>query len=331
MSKILTDLKRHALNGPTMGTRWSALFYTAAATDPEPVRAALAQSVDIVDRQMSTWKPDSDLMRINRAPVDTWICAPPELMTVLAKGLEVGRLSGGAFDIGMGDVTGAWGFGPREANSRAIRAALGKTRAPAHEVLEADFETMQVRKLAPLSLDLSGIAKGYGVDQMMTVLRRAGITDALVGLDGEMRACGMQPDVRPWTIAVERPDFAVRAPLSIIELHDRAVATSGGYRHWVDVGSKRLSHTMNPARGGPLTDAPASVTVLTKTCMEADAWATALMVSGQQKGAALVKETGLSALFIHRDGTDLRQTYIGWPNQGRARNFDDSEFLASRP
>ncbi|MCI2395718.1 FAD:protein FMN transferase [Aliiroseovarius sediminis] len=311
MSKIPTDLVRHALNGPTMGTRWSALFHAPIGTDPAPINAALADAVNIVDCQMSTWMPDSDLMRVNWAPVGTWVSARPELMAVLAKGLEVGRLSNGAFDIGMGDVVTAWGFGPQEADPQAIRAALGKARPPAYESLEHDPDALKIRKLAPLALDLSGIAKGYAVDQMMAVLRGFGIADCLVGLDGEMRACGARPDGRPLTVAVERPDYDARAPLSIIELNDGAVATSGDYRHWVKVGDQRLSHIMNPTRGGPLTDAPASVTVLADTCMEADAWATALMVAGQEKGTALALKHALTAIFIYRDGSELRQTQIG--------------------
>ncbi|WP_322988333.1 FAD:protein FMN transferase [Hoeflea sp.] len=312
MSKIPTDCERRALNGPTMGTRWSAVFHAPAATDPEPVHNALAEAVDVVDRQMSTWKPDSELMRINRAPTGTWLPVPAELMQVLAKGLEIGQLSDGAFDIGMGDVVSAWGFGPQEADTQAICALLGKARTPAHECLELDSDALRIRKIAPLALDLSGIAKGYAVDQMMKVLHRFGIENALVSLDGELRACGLRSDGRPWTIAVERPDYEARAPLSIIELNDSSVATSGDYRHWVEAGSKRLSHTIDPARGGPLTDAPASVTVLAQTCMEADGWATALMVAGSPKATLLVKKHALMALVIHRDGNALRQTPIGW-------------------
>ncbi|WP_298571467.1 FAD:protein FMN transferase [uncultured Aliiroseovarius sp.] len=313
MSKIPTNLLRHALNGPTMGTRWSALFYAPAEADPEPVRAALIESVDVVDRQMSTWKPESDLMRLNRAPIGTWVSVPAELMEVLAKGLEIGRLSDGAFDIGMGDVVTAWGFGPQEADTQAIRSTLGKVRSPAHEVLDLNPDALQARKLAPLTLDLSGIAKGYAVDRMMAVLNRFEITDALVGLDGEMRACGMRPENQAWTVAIERPDYETRAPLSIIELTDAAVATSGDYRHWIEAGGKRLSHTMDPARRGPIRDTPASVTLLAETCMEADAWATAFMVSGEQKGLIWSEKVRVAAVFVHRDGDNFRQTHIGWP------------------
>jgi thiamine biosynthesis lipoprotein len=250
-------------------------------------------------------------MRLNHAKVGTWVRAPAELITVLAKGLEIERLSDGAFNMGIGDVVAAWGFGPKEADAQAIRRALGKARAPAHEALTLDPHTLQACKLAPLALDLSGIAKGYAVDCMMAALRSFGITDALLGLDGEMRASGARPDGQAWTVAIERPDYEERAPLSIIELTDAAVATSGDYRHWVETGGKRLSHTMDPNRGGPLIDAAASVTVLAKTCMEADAWATAFMVAGRQKSAVLIKQFGLTAVFVHRDGGNIRQTHIG--------------------
>lgn len=309
MLKMSTDPVRHALSGATMGTRWSALFH--ATVDPEPIRAALAESVDMVDRQMSTWKPDSDLMRLNAATTGTWVSIPAQLMDVLAKGVEIGRISDGAFDIGMGDVTAAWGFGPQDADADAIRRTLGKARTPAHKVLELAPDTLHVCKRAPVTLDLSGIAKGYAVDRMMAVLDSFGITSALVGLDGEMRACGARPDGQAWTIALERPDYEARAPLSIIELTDAAVATSGDYRHWVEAGGKRLSHTMDPARNGPIQDAPASVTVLAGTCMEADAWATAFMVSGEEKAAIWAKQVAVTAVFVHRSGDHFSQTHIG--------------------
>lgn len=310
MSKIPTDLIRHALNGATMGTRWSALFYAPTGAPPGPIHAALAESVNSVDRQMSTWTSGSDLMRLNSAPCGARVAVPAELMAVLAKGVEIGRLSDGAFDIGMGDVVTAWGFGPQAADTQAIRTALGKARCPAHEALALDRDALTVCKLAPLVLDLSGIAKGFAVDRMMAVLNRFGIVDALVGLDGDMRACGKRPDGQAWAVAIERPDYETRAALSILELADTAVATSGDYRHWVEAGGTRLSHTMDPKRSGPLTGAPASVSVLAGTCMDADGWATAFMVAGAQKSAVWAKAVGLTAVFIHRDGDKFVQTQI---------------------
>ncbi|MCA3444748.1 MAG: FAD:protein FMN transferase [Rhodobacter sp.] len=299
MSKMSTDLIRHALNGPTMGTRWTALFFAAPGFDPAPVQSALQAAVEAVDAQMSTWKPDSDLMRLNAAPVGPWRDIPPDLARVLKLGLDIGRASDGAFDIGMGDAVRAWGFGPAPADPQAIRAAMAASRRPAHEVL--DLDGSRVRKTAPLMLDLNGIAKGHGVDRLAEVLSDHGLRDALVGIDGEMRATGLRPDGQPWTIAVEAPDPDRRAPRSILTLQDAAVATSGDYRHRVTVQGRHLSHTMDPGRGAPLVACPASVSVIAPSCAMADAWATALMVAGVDAGARLAMKTGLDALFLARD------------------------------
>jgi thiamine biosynthesis lipoprotein len=310
MSKTSTDLVRRALNGPTMGTRWSALFFTGAGFDPAPVRAALQAAVDEVDTQMSTWKPESNLMRLNAAPVGGWVPMPARLLDVLHLGIEVGRASGGAFDIGMGDAVSAWGFGPEAASPERIRTAMAASRSPAHDVL--DIEAGKVRKRAAIALDLNGIAKGYGVDRLGETLGAFGIASGLVGIDGEMRAMGLRPDGEPWALAVEAPDPNRRAPHSILALQDAAVATSGDYRHWVEVRGRRLSHTMEPRRGAPLVDAPASVTVVARTCAEADAWATALMVLGPDSGAARAHEHGLDALFLSRgDDSGISERRVG--------------------
>ncbi len=300
MSKTSTELIRHALNGPTMGARWSALFFAAPGFDTGPVQAALQQATDEVDTQMSTWNPDSGLMRLNRTPVGTSAVVPDDLARVLALGLAIGRASGGAFDIGMGDAVQAWGFGPQTANEEGIRRALAAPRRAAHEVLELTGN--QVRKREAIVLDLNGIAKGYGVDRLAQTLGSFGIAAGLVGIDGEMRALGLRPDGEAWTIAVEAPDPDSRAPHSILCLQDGAVATSGDYRHGVTVQGRHLSHTMDPQRGAPLLSSPASVTVLAPTCAEADAWATALMVTGPEAGTALATRQGLSVLFLMRDG-----------------------------
>lgn len=316
MSKMSTELIRHALNGPTMGTRWSALFFAPQDFASAAVRAALQAAVDAVDAQMSTWKPQSDLMRLNAAPIGRWQDLPADLACVLTLGLAIGRASGGAFDIGQGDAVRAWGFGPQAADPQAIRAAMQAPCRPAFEVLELDGD--RARKIAPVTLDLNGIAKGYGVDRLAKVLCDHGIASALVGIDGEMRAMGLRPDGTPWTIAVEAPDPDRRAPHSILALRDAAVATSGDYRHRVMVRGRHLSHTMDPARRAPLLSSPASVTVIAPTCAEADAWATALMVKGRDAGASLATTWGLDALFLTRDDScGVQGTAVGRLFSGR--------------
>jgi len=285
-----------------MGTRWTALFHAQPGFEVEPVRQALQAAVDEVDNQMSAWKPESDLNRLSAAPVGQWVDVPHHLLAVLRLGLEIGQASGGAFDIGLGDAVNAWGFGPDPASASRIGVALKAARRPAHEVLE--LGEGRARKLAPLVLDLNGIAKGYGVDRLAETLKRAGIASGLTGIDGEMRAMGLRPDDTPWAIAVEAPDPARRAAHAVLELEDAAVATSGDYRHWIEFRGRRLSHTMDPRRGAPLESSPASVTVVAEDCAAADAWATALMVLGPARGVALARTCGLDALFLVRDGRD---------------------------
>lgn len=303
------DLIRHALSGPTMGSRWSALFFAPPGIDPTPIRAALQQAVDTVEAQMSIWRADSDLMRLNAALVGEWVVLPAKLLAVLRLGLEIGRQSGGAFDITMGDAVAAWGFGPSSADPALIRQALDAPRRPADEVLELDAN--HARKSAPVTLDLNGIAKGYGVDRLAETLQRHAIPAALVGIDGEMRAMGLRPEGSAWPIAIESPDPARRAAHAVLELHDAAVATSGDYRHRVRVGGRDLSHTMDPRQGGPVIAPPASVTVIARSCAEADAWASALMVSGAADGMELARRIGLDALFLLREGGEIRAQATG--------------------
>ncbi len=321
MAKMSTDPRpdsgRQVLNGPTMGTRWSAVFDAPTSVDIQALETALTGAVTRVDEQMSTWKPASDLMRLNGAGIDTWVDIPIELATVLLAAMEIGRLSDGAFDIGLGDLIDAWGFGPAgpEPDITAIKQAFGHSRPATHDLLEIDISGShkggRARKHANLSLDLNGIAKGFGVDEMLRVTDSFDIGSALVSIDGEVRTRGDQADGKPWVIAVEKPDYDNRTPLSILTLKDAAIATSGDYRHWIDVGDTRLAHTMDRLRGGPTPGPVASVSVIAPTCMEADAWATALLVHGADQGPELAKIHNLDALFLIRDGDSVKQVPVG--------------------
>jgi thiamine biosynthesis lipoprotein len=306
MSTKIPAAERRSLSGPTMGTRYSAVFFAPAGLDETKLAAALQATLDRVDRQMSTWKPESDLNRLNDAAIRVWVPVPTELMSVLQAALRIGRQSLGAFDIGVGDLAGAWGFGAHAAPYGHVPAdPVVPQPAITAEALNLDPQLRQARKHAPLTLDLSGIAKGFGVDEMARVMREFSIRAWLVGIDGEMRAGGAKPDGTPWIVAHERPARGVREAMGVIELDDRAVATSGNYRHYRDIGARTISHTMDPRRGLPLENGLASVTVLADTCMEADAWATAFLVMGETVGPRLAKVMGLDVIFVRADGTVL--------------------------
>ncbi|MGB6099373.1 MAG: FAD:protein FMN transferase, partial [Comamonas sp.] len=183
--------------------------------------------------------------------------------------------------------------------------------AAGHARLELDEAAGRARKHAPMQLDLCGIAKGYAVDAMAAVLSRHGVHHALAALDGELRAVGSQASDQPWPVALESPEPGRRAVQGVIELQDLAVATSGDYRRFWQVGKARLAHTMDPRRSAPLHNAVASVTVLAQTCMDADAWATALLVAGPGEGLALAQRLGLEALWLLRREGQLVQLGLG--------------------
>jgi len=304
---------RTTLHGPTMGTRWSATLDLPAGAPVRALEQALAACVQQVDAQMSPWKPESDLVRLNRAPVGAWVDVPAELLEVLGCALDISRLSAGAFDPGVGALVDAWGFGAaRDApDADAIRAARASTQPTTAARLELDAAHGRARKHAPLQLDLCGIAKGYAVDRMAAVLQQQGVLHGLLALDGELRAVGSQAGGLPWPVALERPQEGLRAVHGVIELQDLSVATSGDYRHTLEVGDTRLAHSMDARRAAPVHNAVTSVTVLARSCMHADAWATALLVAGPGEGLALAQRMGLEALFLLRKAEGLVEMGLG--------------------
>jgi thiamine biosynthesis lipoprotein len=320
-SESAAKCQRISLHGPSMGTRWSATLDADDSLDMNALQHDLATAVDHVDQQMSPWKPDSDLMRVNRAPVDVWVKVPAEMLEVLACALDVQRLSAGAFDPCVGGLVNAWGFGAAcdVPDAHAIRMARQSQPLAAQACLELDRVEGQVRKRVPLQIDLCGIAKGYAVDRMAHVLQEHGVRHALAALDGELRALGAQSSGASWSVALESPEHDRRAVRGVIELEDLAVATSGDYRRCLEVGGARLAHTMDPRRWAPVNNGVASVTVLASSCMQADAWATALLVAGPGEGLAMAQRMGMDVLFLLRRGEGL--TELGLGRFGRVANL----------
>lgn len=310
MLKMSTEPKpRIALNGPTMGTRWSAVFFAAAPADA--LTKALQAAVNGVDATMSTWKADSDLMRLNRTPPGVWFNASPALCAVVALALQIGKASNGAFDIGIGGAVNAWGFGA--AGTQPDTAAIAHISAQrfAGGSVEVDLAANRLRRIASVQLDLCGIAKGYGVDQLAEVLIREGIGDFIVSIDGEVRALGTRPDGSGWIVGLERADHDQRALARTIAVSNMAIATSGDYRHWHRYGDTKVSHTIDPRTGVPLQNLLCAVTVTAEHCVVADAWATALLVLGERDGPATARQYGLDALFTIRSGRGLQEFGVG--------------------
>lgn len=293
--------------GPTMGTT-----YTIKAVEvPNGItNGELQERVDAllanVNRQMSTYDPQSELSRFNQSESTAWVEVSPELVSVIDEAQRVSRLTDGVFDVTVGPLVNLWGFGPQMTGDNvpaddAISEILAKI---GYEQLHTRDAPPAVRKdRADIYVDLSAIAKGYAVDKIAEHLESLQIVNYLVEIGGELRGKGQNPGGNPWRIAIEEPNPGQRSIQRVIGITGQGMATSGDYRNFFEKDGQRYSHAIDPRTGWPVRHELASVTVVDASTMYADAMATALLVLGLEKGFELAEQLGLAAFFIF-EGTD---------------------------
>ena len=296
------------LSGPTQGTTYHIkVAGTPTEVDADAVRRAIDAVLANIDSEMSTYRNDSAVSRFNAEQSTEWVEVPVGLARIVDVALKVSERSGGAFDITVAPLVGAWGFGatgepetlPSAAEIAGLRERIGYHR------LEARFEPAALRKLVPtLTIDLNGIAPGYAVDRLAERFQALGLRNFMIDIGGEVLARGRNAAGDAWRIAVERPEDSAPEPFAIIELADRSVTTSGEYRHYFERAGQRYSHTIDPRTGHPIV-ARGSVAVVGTTSTEIDAWATALNVLGPEEGLRLANANGLAAMYIVVDGGKL--------------------------
>jgi FAD:protein FMN transferase len=299
-----------AITGPTMGTTYSVKVAAAPqGIDEAAVRRATNEILDRIDRSMSGYRVDSEISRFNGTASTDWFDVSSDLATVVEAALQVSQQSGGAFDITVGPLVAAWGFGasgepidlPDDARLSELRTHVG------YEKLHARLNPPALRKDDPaLLVDLNGIAPGYAVDLLAQKLQAMQVHNFMIDIGGEVRAEGRNAHGQPWRIAVERPVDAEPEPYAIVQLDNVSVTTSGEYRHYFDRDGRRYSHTIDPRTGRPVVHSLASVVVIGSTSMFIDAWATALNVLGTQQGHALATKLDMSVMFIDVEGGKLQ-------------------------
>lgn len=290
-------------DGISMGTSWSLRAIVPRGVTASAVEQAVAAALDSVIGQMSQWAPESALSRFNRAPGATWHAVPDGFLTVLREALRVAALSGGAFDPTCGALTEMWGFGAAEPSDLPSTSDVDGARGTMGWRRVLIDEAGRVFQPGGLTLDFGGIAKGFAVDLAVDALRRLGVPSGLMEIGGELSGWGVKPDGTPWWVGLDRPPGAALAEDDpLVALHELAIASSGDFQRTRLDGDRRYSHTLDPATGAPLeAGAPALVTVLHRSCMTADALATALMVMGAAQGAAVAAREGIAARFVTVD------------------------------
>ncbi|MCY4026237.1 MAG: FAD:protein FMN transferase [Acidobacteria bacterium] len=303
---------RHTFRGATMGTTYAVTVVGRGIDEPRlaGLRAAVQAALDEVDATMSHYRPDSDLSRFNRWRETAPFPVAAGLVAVVRESIAISDTTGGALDVTVAPLVDAWGFGapgpatalPTETEIDALRRDVG------YRYLEVDEASSTLRKERPgVRIDLSSIAKGHGVDRAAEALAAGGIVDYLVEVGGEVRAHGTTETGAPWQVGIEGPRPGRSAIRRVVPLGDGALATSGEYRNFYDLAGVRVSHTIDPRTGRPVTHRLRAVSVLADRCARADGLATALEVLGPDEGYALAAERGWAALFVvEEDGGALR-------------------------
>lgn len=288
------------LRGRTMGTDWCV--HLCGELPPQRwLQLDIQQTLDRLDGQMSHWSPQSDLGVFNRRESGTWQPIPDDFFAVLDLATKIARDTDGLCDPTLGALVNLWGFGPAPKRSTPPeREEVERARRRCGwQQLQLDAERQRVFQPGGLELDLSCIAKGHAVDVIAQRLLGLGLEHFLVEIGGELRGSGWKADGSPWWGEIEQPDDA--APRTLVALHGLAIATSGDYRQGFEHQGVRYSHTLDPRSSWPLSNTLASVSVMHRLCVQADAQATVLSVLGTDAGLAYADANDLAAVFLRRE------------------------------
>ncbi|AIW19734.1 thiamine biosynthesis lipoprotein [Vibrio coralliilyticus] len=288
------------LSGPTMGTTYNIKYIESEGIpSPEALQKEVDRLLEEVNDQMSTYRKDSELSRFNQNQTSTPFEVSPQTATVVKEAIRLNGLTLGALDVTVGPLVNLWGFGP-EARPEVVPtdeelAARKANTGIQHLTVEGNLLTKDIPNLY---VDLSTIAKGWGVDVVADYIQSQGIQNYMVEVGGEMRLKGVNREGVKWRIAIEKPSADERAVQEIIEPGDMAVATSGDYRIYFERDGVRYSHIINPQTGKPIRHKVVSVTVLDKSSMTADGLATGLMVLGEEQGMKIANENNIPVFMI---------------------------------
>ena len=296
--------QEHVIQGRTMGTTYSVKVVTASFQGIAGVKEKIDRRLAEINRSMSTYQKNSEISRFNRVKdVGQKFNISNDFFQVMMTGQKIHRLSKGAWDGTVNPLVDLWGFGrsgrqdkvPPKSKIAALLPDIGFAHI---DVLDPGF---LVKKRAAVTLDLSSIAKGYGVDEVAALLGSLGYKDYLVEIGGEIFAAGQRKDNTRWRIGINRPraDAAFDAVYKVVTLRNQGFATSGDYRNFFEVDGVRYSHLIDPRTGFPVSNGVVSASIITGNCAMADGLATAVMVMGAKKGMEMIDRLdGVEGLIV---------------------------------
>jgi thiamine biosynthesis lipoprotein len=298
-----------------MGTTYQVKVVTGNVQNLEGVKEKIDRRLAKINRSMSTYQKDSEISRFNQlGEVGQKFKISNDFFQVMRAGQKIHRLSNGAWDGTVNPLVDLWGFGrsgrqdkiPPKSKIAAFLPDIGFANI---DVLDTGF---LVKKRSAVTVDLSSIAKGYGVDVVAALLRKMGFKDYLVEIGGEIYAAGHRQDNSRWRIGINRPraDAAFDAVYKIVALRNQGFATSGDYRNFFEVNGVRYSHVIDPRTGYPVSNGVVSASIISGNCTMADGLATAIMVMGVKKGLELIDRLdGVEGLIVVEQNNGMLVDY----------------------
>lgn len=301
--------REYEIQGKTMGTYYVVKFYADQQPDLEALQQELDTELELINDLMSTYRPESELMRFNRQQTTDAITLTPQTAKVIAEAIRIGTQSAGILDITVGPLTELWGFG---AQGRIIRAPEQVELDAVRQYVGIDkilLEGQQLRKLDPrVAIDLSTIAKGYGVDRLAEILLAHGYPSFMVDIGGDMRLGAAKP-TGPWKIAIEKPVSQERSVQRILIIENAALTTSGDYRNYFEEEGIRYSHLIDPRSGNPIQHKTVSSTVIHTTAMTSDGYSTTLNVLPADEAIAFANQHNIAVLLIIKTEQGFEERY----------------------
>lgn len=300
----------HSISGETMGTTYSIKFISQSPVNVIEIENEVNSLLKKVNQQMSTYIPSSELSLFNKSESTDWIDVSYDLAFVMNAALRISQFSNGKFDITIGPLVNLWGFGPNNKPNRVPSTSeIKKLRSyVGYRNIDVRLNPPSIKKRNPnVYCDLSAIAKGFGVDKISEYLSAMNINNHLVEIGGEIRASGKKIEEN-WIVGISVPNQSRRVQ-EAFSLTYQSMATSGDYWNYFEEDGIRYSHTINPITGKPITHKLASVTIVTESCMEADAFATAIDVMGPEVGLIFAKQNELNVYFIVK-GENVFETFF---------------------
>ncbi|QXP85185.1 FAD:protein FMN transferase [Methylococcus sp. Mc7] len=302
------------LSGEVQGTTYHIkMVLDGLQVDQADLRKAVDAVYNDIDLKLSNYREDSEISRLNREATTDWLTVSPEIAELVDIARRVHGKTEGCYDLTVKPLFDLWGFSrhqnrvPTDTEIAAVLPHIGMDK------LEVDVPGRRLRKKDPtLRIDLSSIAQGYTVGRVAGLLEAKGIQNYLVEVGGEMQVKGRKANGKPWRIAVEKPMPYTREIERILDVHQTdgtAIMTSGTYRNFFEEGGKTYSHILDPKTGRPVDHHLLSTTVLHPDPTWADAWSTALLCLGEQKGYAVAAEEGLKALLIYGESGELKERF----------------------